>query len=67
MCALATLVLWKDEVTLVPWLKTELANMLNTRKAPEQEIRDRAARETQENAPKACTTPVLSCRESIMQ
>jgi hypothetical protein len=50
MCALATLVLWKDEATLVPWLKTELTDMLNTEKAPEQEIRDRAARELRERA-----------------
>jgi hypothetical protein len=50
MCALATLVLWKDEVTLVPWLKTELAKMLKTDKAPEQELRDNAARELRERA-----------------
>jgi hypothetical protein len=50
MCALATLVLWKDEITLVPWLKTELTKMLNTEKAPEQEIRNNAAREIRERA-----------------
>ena len=50
MCALATLALWKDEMTLVPWLKTELTKMLNAEKAPEQEIRDNAARELRERA-----------------
>jgi hypothetical protein len=50
MCALATLVLWKDEITLVPWLKTELTKLLNTEKAPEQEIRDNAARKLRERS-----------------
>ena len=36
--------------TLVPWLKTELTKMLNTEKAPEQEIRNNAAREIRERA-----------------
>jgi hypothetical protein len=43
MCALATLALWRDG-SLVTWLKAELTKMLDTEKAPEQEIRDNAAR-----------------------
>jgi hypothetical protein len=43
LLALATLVLWKEELGLVPWLKVELASRLAKREAPDQEMRDRAA------------------------
>jgi hypothetical protein len=50
MYALATLALWKDEMALVVWLKAELAKRLNTQEAPEQEMRDDAARELRRHA-----------------
>jgi hypothetical protein len=45
MLALITLVLWKEELRLVPWLKSEVVKRLNDQSAPKQEIRDRAARQ----------------------
>jgi hypothetical protein len=50
MIALVTLVLWKEELQLVPWLKSEVTKRLNDESAPEQEIRDRAARQLREQA-----------------
>jgi hypothetical protein len=43
MLALVTLVLWKEELQLVPWLKAGIAKRLNGEVAPEQETPDRAA------------------------
>jgi hypothetical protein len=48
--ALVTLVLCKEDSGLVPWLRTELAKRLNGQKAPDQELRDRAARELRRKA-----------------
>lgn len=48
--ALVTLVLWKEDLNLVPWLRTELAKRLNGENAPDQEIRDGAARELRRKA-----------------
>jgi hypothetical protein len=50
MLALVTLVLWKEEVQMVPWLKAEIAKRLIGQAAPEQEVRDRAARELRKQA-----------------
>jgi hypothetical protein len=50
MIALVTLVLWKDELQLVPWLKSEAAKRLNDESAPKQEVRDGAARQLRRQA-----------------
>jgi hypothetical protein len=48
--ALATLALWQDDPAPAERLKEELAKRLNTENAPEQEMRDDAARELRERA-----------------
>jgi hypothetical protein len=48
--ALIILVLWKEDADLVPWLRTELAKGLRGQEAPDQELRDRAARGLREKA-----------------
>lgn len=50
LLALAALVLWKDKLGLVPWLKAELAKRLAKHDAPDQEIRDRAAQGLRQHA-----------------
>ena len=50
MCALATLALWKDDLDLVPWLRADLTKRLGQPGAPDQELRDRAARELRDHA-----------------
>ena len=50
MLALVTLVLWKEELQLVPWLKAGIAKRLNGEVAPEQETPDRAARDLRRQA-----------------
>jgi len=50
MIALVVLVLWKDELQLVPGLKSEVAKKLNEPDTPKQEVRDRAARQLREQA-----------------
>jgi hypothetical protein len=50
LLALATLVLWKEDLGLIPWLKLELTKGLNDPNAPDQEIRDRTARELRRRA-----------------
>jgi hypothetical protein len=50
LLALVILVLWKEKLGLVPWLKAELAKRLAGQEAPDQEIRDRAARELRRQA-----------------
>jgi hypothetical protein len=52
LLALATLVLWKEELGLVPWLKTELAKRLSSPEAPDRETRDSAAQELRQRAAK---------------
>jgi hypothetical protein len=43
MLALITLVLWKEELNLIPWLKAELVKKLTKLEAPDQETRDNIA------------------------
>ena len=50
LSALATLALWQDDPAPAERLKAELAKRLNTENAPEQEMRDDAARELRERA-----------------
>jgi len=50
LSALATLALWQDDPAPAERLKVELAKRLNTENAPEQEMRDDAARELRERA-----------------
>ena len=50
MCALAALALWKEDRDFVPWLRAELSIRLGQPGAPDQELRDRAARELRELA-----------------
>jgi hypothetical protein len=50
MLALVALVLWKEELQLVPWLKAGIAKGMNGEAAPEQEARDRAARDLRRQA-----------------
>jgi hypothetical protein len=50
LLGLVTLVLWKEELGLVPWLKAELSKRLTSQEAPDQETRDRAARELRRQA-----------------
>jgi hypothetical protein len=62
ICALATLALWKDDAAEVAWLKAELAERLNNEKAPNQEMRDDAARKL-----RVCQKSVLaSMRRTII-
>jgi hypothetical protein len=49
MLALVTLALWKEELQLIPWLKAEIAKRL-IGPAPEQEVRDLAARDLRKQA-----------------
>ena len=50
MLALVALVLWKEELQLVPWLKAGIAKRMNGEASPEQEARDRAARDLRRQA-----------------
>jgi hypothetical protein len=50
MIALVTLALWKENLELIPWLKAETTKRLSGVDAPEQELRDRAARELRQQA-----------------
>lgn len=43
LLALATLVLWKEELQLVAWLKAEIIKRLGQEDAPDSEMRDRTA------------------------
>jgi hypothetical protein len=50
LSALATLALWQDDPAPAERLKAELAKRLNAENAPEQEMRDNAARELRRHA-----------------
>lgn len=50
LLALATLVLWKEELQLVTWLKAEIIKRLGQEDAPNSEIRDRTARNLRRKA-----------------
>jgi hypothetical protein len=50
MIALVALVLWKEDLQQINWLKTETAKRLSNVDAPEQEIRDRAANDLRRQA-----------------
>lgn len=50
MIALVALVLWKEDLQQINWLKTETAKRLSNADAPEQEIRDRAANDLRRQA-----------------
>ena len=50
MFGLATLALWKDEIDDVPRLKGTIIAALGREEAPDQELRDRAARDIRRRA-----------------
>jgi hypothetical protein len=50
MIALVTLVLWKEDLQLILWLKAETAKRLSGVDVPKQEIRDRAASDLRQQA-----------------
>lgn len=50
MIALVALVLWKEDLQQIHWLKAETVKRLSNVDAPEQEIRDRAANDLRRQA-----------------
>lgn len=47
---MVTLVLWKEELQLVTWLKAEIIKRLEQEDAPDSEMRDRTARNLRRKA-----------------
>lgn len=50
LLGLAAVVLWKDDLVFAPWFKSELIKRLAASESPNQELRDRAARELRREA-----------------
>jgi hypothetical protein len=50
MIALVTLVLWKEDLLLIPWLKAETAKRLSSEGAPKQKVRDQTAHDLRREA-----------------